>query len=53
MAAPVVDAEGGIVAALSMIGPSFRVGPEDLEKFGSFVCREAEGLGRELRSFTS
>lgn len=47
-AAPVYDSTGAIVAALSIIGPSFRITDEDLESFARAVAKHAQSLSAEL-----
>lgn len=48
-AVPVRDASGSMVAALSASGPAFRLGEEQLLRFGvPAVARAAEALSREL-----
>jgi len=41
IAAPVYGPDGGIVAAFSITGPTFRIGDADVERFGALVVREA------------
>lgn len=47
-AAPVRDVSGSVVAALSIIGPSFRLPDEDLERIGAVVAQQASELSDEL-----
>lgn len=47
-AAPVWDTSGSVIAALSIIGPSFRLPDEDLERIGAVVARSAADLSKEL-----
>ncbi|WP_083501712.1 IclR family transcriptional regulator domain-containing protein [Sphaerimonospora mesophila] len=47
-AAPVHDSTGSIVAALSIIGPSFRISDEDLQTFARAVAKHAQSLSAEL-----
>lgn len=48
VAAPVRDAGGGVVAAVSVSGPSFRLAPGDLERLAPRVVAAAEALSRRL-----
>jgi IclR family transcriptional regulator, acetate operon repressor len=52
VAAPVLDSTGDVVAALSIIGPSFRITDEDLQRFGAAVGMHARALSTELGSTT-
>ncbi|WP_066945317.1 IclR family transcriptional regulator [Microtetraspora fusca] len=47
-AAPVYDSAGGVVAALSIIGPSFRISEEDLASYAKAVAEHAQALSAEL-----
>jgi DNA-binding IclR family transcriptional regulator len=49
VAAPVKDGNGDIIAALSMIGPAFRISDEDLLDYGKAVHHEAENLSKKLQ----
>ncbi len=42
IAAPVRDASGDIAAALSITGPSYRIGDADIDRYGALVVREAK-----------
>lgn len=53
VAAPVQDGEGLILAALSMIGPSFRISSDDLTKFGEYVLSQAMKLSEDMLLFSS
>ena len=48
-AAPILDARGLIIGALSIIGPSFRISEAELASYGERVKYQAERLGAELR----
>lgn len=48
VAAPVIDNTGTLVAALSIIGPSFRISDDDLERFGAAVAAHAHALSAKL-----
>jgi len=48
-AAPVTDARGMVVGALSIIGPSFRIAEDDLRRFGERTRDQADALSRSLR----
>ncbi|MFC5063337.1 IclR family transcriptional regulator [Actinomycetospora atypica] len=48
MAAPVFDASGGVVAALAVGGPSFRLDATMAEEFGPVVAEAARALSRRL-----
>ncbi|WP_109471879.1 IclR family transcriptional regulator [Ornithinimicrobium cavernae] len=47
-AAPVRDTSGSVIAALSIIGPSFRLPDEELERIGAIVAQSAADLSEEL-----
>jgi DNA-binding IclR family transcriptional regulator len=47
-AAPVFDSSGSIAAAISIIGPSYRISESDLERFGEAVRDNAERISVEL-----
>lgn len=47
-AAPVRDVSGSVVAALSIIGPSFRLPDDELERIGAQVAQQAAELSDEL-----
>jgi DNA-binding IclR family transcriptional regulator len=49
-AAPVHDSAGAIVAAVSVIGPSYRITDADLQSFGAAVAEHARALSAELGS---
>jgi DNA-binding IclR family transcriptional regulator len=53
VAAPVRGAGGDVVAALSVSGPSFRMGQEDYPRFARRVLAAADELGRRLGFFSS
>jgi DNA-binding IclR family transcriptional regulator len=48
VAAPVFDSTDTVVGALSIIGPSFRISEDDLQRFGEAVAVRARGLSTEL-----
>ncbi|HLT27116.1 MAG TPA: IclR family transcriptional regulator [Zeimonas sp.] len=48
VAAPVHDARGRIVAALSITGPSFRISDDDLVRFGKLVADAARAASLQL-----
>ncbi|MGE0219622.1 IclR family transcriptional regulator [Mycolicibacterium sp.] len=49
VAAPVLDAQGSVVASVCVGGPIFRVSEEDLRgKFADMVCATAEAISAEL-----
>ena len=48
VAAPVRQADGTVVAALSVSGPAFRVRPVDLPRLGRLTIESAETLSRRL-----
>ena len=50
VAAPVLDTEGAIVAAISIVGPSFRMGADRVQELGALVHDAAQNLTRALRS---
>ncbi|SDD22763.1 transcriptional regulator, IclR family [Geodermatophilus telluris] len=52
LAAPVRDASGDVVAALSVSGPSFRMHDEDFPRLARRVVAAAEELSRRLGFFT-
>jgi DNA-binding IclR family transcriptional regulator len=41
-------ADGGVVAALSISGPSVRIGRDQLESLGHLLTREAAALSSQL-----
>ncbi|WP_448623507.1 IclR family transcriptional regulator [Geodermatophilus sp. URMC 64] len=51
VAAPVRDAHGDVVAALSVSGPSFRMGSEDFPRLATRVVSAADELSRRLGFF--
>ena len=51
VAAPVRGADGGVVAALSVSGPSFRMASEDFPRLARRVVSGAEELSRRLGFF--
>jgi DNA-binding IclR family transcriptional regulator len=51
VAAPVRGADGDVIAALSVSGPSFRMDPEDFPRLGRRVVSSAEELSRKLGFF--
>jgi DNA-binding IclR family transcriptional regulator len=51
VAAPVRGADGDVIAALSVSGPSFRMDPEDLPRLARRVVSGAEELSRKLGFF--
>jgi DNA-binding IclR family transcriptional regulator len=52
VAAPVRDADGDVIAALSVSGPSFRMASEDFPKLARRVLTGAEELSRRLGFFS-
>jgi DNA-binding IclR family transcriptional regulator len=50
VAAPVHGADGAIVAAFSVTGPSYRIGEKEVERFGTLVRDEAARASRALGS---
>jgi DNA-binding IclR family transcriptional regulator len=51
VAAPVRDADGAVIAALSVSGPSFRMDPEDFPRVARRLTAGADELSRRLGSF--
>jgi DNA-binding IclR family transcriptional regulator len=51
VAAPVRGADGDVVAALSVSGPSFRMGAEDFPRLARRVVAGADEMGRRLGFF--
>jgi len=51
LAAPVRDGDGGVVAAVSVAGPSFRMPPESFEDTARRVVAGADNLSRRLGFF--
>lgn len=49
-AAPIIDSTGNIVAAMSVIGPSFRIDDDSLHVFGESVAKHARELSAQLRN---
>src|SRR3954471_15259154 len=52
VAAPVRDADGSVIAALSVSGPSFRMGAEDFPRLSRRVAPGADELSRRLGFFS-
>ncbi|PRY36042.1 IclR family transcriptional regulator [Geodermatophilus tzadiensis] len=52
VAAPVRDADGDVIAALSVSGPSFRMASEDFPKLARRVLTGADELSRRLGFFS-
>jgi DNA-binding IclR family transcriptional regulator len=48
VAAPVRGADGGVVAALSISGPSVRIGRDQHDSLGHLLTREADALSAQL-----
>jgi IclR family acetate operon transcriptional repressor len=48
VAAPVRQADGGVVAALSVSGPAFRMRPVDLPRIGRLTMEAADTVSRRL-----
>jgi IclR family transcriptional regulator, acetate operon repressor len=48
VAAPVHGADGGVVAALSISGPSVRIGRDQYDSLGHLLTREADALSAQL-----
>jgi IclR family acetate operon transcriptional repressor len=48
VAAPVFDAHGGVVAGISVSGPTLRVGPDDIPEIAKALVAEADRLSRRL-----
>jgi DNA-binding IclR family transcriptional regulator len=48
IAAPVRGPDGSIVAAINVVGPSFRISDADIERFGQAVVAAAAAISREL-----
>jgi hypothetical protein len=46
----VLDSEDAIVAAISIVGPSFRMGADHVQELGILVRDAADDLTRALRS---
>ncbi len=53
VAAPVRGADGTIVAALSVVGPTYRISDAQLRRFGRWVAEAAGELSRALGAFSS
>jgi DNA-binding IclR family transcriptional regulator len=49
VAAPVHDNAGAIVAAISVVGPTFRMGADRVQELGALVHEAAQNLTRALR----
>lgn len=47
-AAPILDSAAAIVAAISVIGPTFRISDAELARIGSAVAAHARALSAEL-----
>ncbi|GAA4233688.1 IclR family transcriptional regulator [Actinomadura meridiana] len=48
IAAPVHRADGGVAAAISVVGPTFRISDEQVEVIGKLVVARAQTMSREL-----
>lgn len=48
IAAPVYGPDGSIVAAINVVGPSFRISDADIERFGRAVVTAAAAMSRDL-----
>jgi DNA-binding IclR family transcriptional regulator len=48
VAAPVRGADGTVVAALSVSGPSYRLGPDIFDEVASALCAGADEISREI-----
>ena len=48
VAAPVRGADGGVVAALSVSGPSYRLSPGSFDKVADALCAGADEISREI-----
>jgi hypothetical protein len=48
VACPVLGTTGGIVAALSVVAPTYRTSDEDVESIGRSLVRHAEALTLDL-----
>jgi len=50
VAAPVQGGRGEVVAALSIIAPSYRVADDDLARFGELLCEHAAALSAVIQA---
>lgn len=48
IAAPIRGSDGSIIAAINLVGPSFRISDVDLERFGLAVVAAATAISREI-----
>ncbi|MDA3146714.1 IclR family transcriptional regulator [Leucobacter sp. UCMA 4100] len=48
VAAPIMNSSGEIVAAISVIGPSFRLSEQDLQTYGVFIRKHVVELSKQL-----
>lgn len=48
IAAPIYNVDGRVIAAMSVNGPSYRVGPEEVPRFAVFLKNSAREFSREL-----
>jgi DNA-binding IclR family transcriptional regulator len=48
VSAPVFDGAGRVAAALSVFGPSARLGPSQVTRFGKLLLREAQSISQAL-----
>jgi DNA-binding IclR family transcriptional regulator len=48
VAAPVYDSTGEVIAALSVSGPSYRLGDDQFERIAKLTIAAAEGISRRL-----
>lgn len=52
IAAPILS-PGGVAAALSLLGPTYRIDDEDIERYGGILAAETRGLSSLLGSRSS
>jgi DNA-binding IclR family transcriptional regulator len=48
IAAPIHSRDGSIVAAINVVGPSYRISDSDIDRFGAAVVDAARAVAREL-----
>jgi DNA-binding IclR family transcriptional regulator len=52
IAAPIHGRNGSIIAAINVVGPSYRISDSDIERFGAAVAEAAHSISRELGART-
>jgi urocanate hydratase len=53
IAAPIHGRDGSIVAAINVVGPSYRISDADVDRFGAAVVEAARAISREIGAHAS